>query len=116
MSIDYIVSVEGRPGATIRFDVPDTSAATTFADMSALSALDSFGMPLCGMLVQVETNPIRVCFGGTVPTQVAPKMGHRIVQDQTWQVGSLQGCKSLQLVNDAASAAAVLQITPFYEY
>lgn len=116
MSIDYIVSVEGRPGATIRFDVPDTSAATTFADMSALSALDSFGMPLCGMLVQVEENPIRICFDGSVPTQTGDKVGHRVVPDQTWQIGSLQGCRTLQLVNDASSAVGVLQITPFYEY
>jgi len=97
----------GVPGTTYR--VASTDAAQTIA----ASIITSTGRTLQGVILSVDTNPVRIAFG--TPTQGTTGTGHTLQKDQDPII--LHGadlCDDLQFISATASTAGGLQITPLY--
>lgn len=98
----------GVPGDSYRV------ASTDAAQSVSSSVLEDAGRTLQGLILSVDTNPVRIAFS-TAPTQGASGIGHTLQKDQDPII--LHGanlCEDLQFISATASTHGGLQITPLY--
>ena len=102
------MSFHGVPGTSYRV------ASTDAAQSVSSSVLTSAGRTLQGIMLTVDSNPVRIAFG-TAPTQGTTGTGHTLQKDQLPVL--LHGadlCEDLQFISATNSTAGGLQITPLY--
>ena len=102
----YKVLITGEPGVTEKVTLGDTAALLT-----SYLTMDS-SKEAIGVLLTVETNPIRFAFGGTTPTQAGT--GHMISAGQSLKLISQTQVSSMMVINHTNGSNAVLQVTVEY--
>lgn len=101
------VQIDGRPGDTARYTASDTATALPDA------VLTNSGAECVGLLITVETYPVRIAFG-VDPTQGVGSVGHLLQVGDVYKVAGNDLAAELQYINANNGANGVLQITPFY--
>lgn len=94
-------------GETYTYTTTDTAA------LLATAALKANDKTAVGVFLTVETNSIRIAFGGAVPTQAG--LGHLILAGESFRLPDGVSARSLQIISASAGQAAEVQITPIFE-
>lgn len=99
----------GRPGDTFKL----TSTAT--AQALAAAVLTDGGRLLCGLMITVDTNDVKIALGGATPVLGAGGLGHILKKDlpPIYIVGE-SACSSFMYITAVGTAHGDLQITPYY--
>lgn len=98
-----------KSGPTFRVASSDTAQTITSTYIT-----DPEGFQAVRALVTVESNNVRIAFGGTVPTQGATPVGHVVSAGQTLIIDNPTDLATFRFINATASSNGVLQITPGY--
>jgi hypothetical protein len=104
--VRYKVLITGEPGVTEKATLGDTAALLT-----SYLTMDTTKEAI-GVLLTVETNPIRFAFGGTTPTQAGT--GHMLSPGQSLKLISPTQVSTMQVINHTNGSNAVLQVTLEY--
>jgi hypothetical protein len=104
--VRYKVLITGEPGVTEKATLGDTAALLT-----SYLTMDTTKEAI-GVLLTVETNPIRFTFGGTTPTQAGT--GHMLSPGQSLKLISPTQVSTMQVINHTNGSNAVLQVTLEY--
>ena len=102
----YKVLITGEPGVTEKATLGDTAALLT-----SYLTLDSTKEAI-GVLLTMETNPVRFAFGGTTPTQAGT--GHMLSPGQSLKLISPTQVSTMMVINHTNGSNAVLQVTLEY--
>lgn len=99
----------GRPNDTF------TLLSTAVAQALAAAKLTDGGRSLCAMIITVDTNDVKVAFGGAVPVLGAGGLGHVLKKDlPPVEIVGESACSSFLYITALGVAHGNLQITPFY--
>lgn len=103
--VGYTFDIHGVPSDTDRVAVLDTpqefeAARFTRNQKSAIA-----------LLITCETNNVRFCLGGSIPTQGAAGLGHILYVGQSLRLTNPAQFRSFTFINHTLGAAAFLQIT-----
>ena len=99
----------GVPGPTTR------TASTDTAQSISASVITSSGRTMQGMILSVDSQPIRIAFGGTAPTQGATGIGHTLQKDlDPVIIMGADLCDTMQFISATNSTHGGLHITPLY--
>lgn len=105
-----IIEVSGKAGNTIIEVVTDTFQNLDTDSLLAFKNSDS-GL-LTGLLITVESNDIKFCFGST-PVQGG--LGHVLIDGQSLYIRNPANARSFNYINKTNAANASLMLTPFYK-
>lgn len=98
----------GVPGSTFR------TASTDAAQSVSSSVLEDSGRTLQGMIINCDSNPVRIAFG-VAPTQGTTGLGHTLQTSAApLFIHGADLCEDLKFISATASTAGGLQITPLY--
>lgn len=98
----------GVPGSTFR------TASTDAAQSVSASVLENAGRTLQGMIISVDSQPVRIAFG-VAPTQGASGIGHTIaVTADPIIIHGADLCEDLKFISATASTHGAIHITPLY--
>jgi hypothetical protein len=104
----YKVLFTGDPGVTEKGTLGDTAALLT-----SYCTVDTT-KEIIGVLISVETNPIRFAFNGTTPTQGAAGVGHKLSSGQSMKLTNTSQVETMRVINHDNGSNAILQITLEY--
>ena len=106
MSYDAILSVDGHPKATYRVTLGNT-----------LTSLPDLGIPITdgsmravAILVSVETQDARICYGKSVGASI----GHKLAVGSSDFVKGSFAADDILLGNAAAGSNAVVEVSVFF--
>ena len=102
----YKVLITGEPGVTEKVATTDTAVLLT-----SLLTMDS-SKEAIGVLLTVETNPIRFAFGGTTPAQAGA--GHMLSAGQSLKLISPTQVSSMMVISHTNGSHAALHVTVEY--
>ena len=102
----YKVLFTGDPGITQKGTLGDTAALLT-----SYCTVDTT-KEIIGVLITVETNPVRFAFNDTAPTQAG--VGHILTAGQSIKLTNTTQVESMRVINHTNGSNAVLQITLEY--
>ncbi len=107
------------PLKMIQFDgTPEETVTLTSSDVAqALSAsiLSNAGRTCKGMLITVETNPVRIALGGATPTQGStPDLGHVLDVGSTARFYGEMMAAGFKYISANSGNAGYIQLTPLY--
>ena len=104
-----ILNVRGKAGDT--FSELSTNTAQDLDTDTTLAFKDSDGRLITSLLIQVQDNDLRFCYGSTP----APGgLGMILVIGQTLYLENPANIRALEYISNVAGAHATLMITPFY--
>ena len=104
-----VLEIAGKAGNTITEAVTD--AAQNLDTDTALAFKDSNGKLITALLITVETNDIKFCYGST-PVQGG--LGHILTTTQSLYLRNPGNIRNFNYINKTNAANAVLMLTPFY--
>jgi hypothetical protein len=105
----YDFSIQGVPDETARVTVVDVPGSLEPA------LFTNNGSPAIALLITCETNMVRFCLGGSVPTQGAAGLGHILYVGQSLRLSNSRAIRTFRFINHTNGAGAFLQVTPEYE-
>lgn len=113
------LSMSGAARPTVKFAGADTAAllsskATIEWSRTGSGAALSETEIAKGAWLTVETNGIRIAFGGAVPTSGADGLGHLLTTGDSLFIDSRAMLKTCQIINSTAGSNALVQVTLFY--
>jgi hypothetical protein len=108
--MNYNFDMHGVPDETTRVAATDVAQ-----NIAAALYTNENNNPAIALLITCETNMIRFCLGGSVPTQGAAGAGHILYVGQSLRLSSARSIRSFQFINHTNGANAFLQVTPEYE-
>lgn len=91
---------------TKRIASTDTAAGFDGADLTDAN----YGI-VRSALITVETNAVRIAFGGTAPTQGASAVGHVLAAGESIFLDGPEDVRSFQFISAVGGAHGVLQVT-----
>lgn len=104
-----VLEVRGKAGNT--FSEPSTNTAQGLDAGTTLAFKDSDDRLITSLLVQIQDNDIRFCFGST-PTQAG--LGMILAKDQDIYLENPANIRAFKYISKTAGAHATMMITPFY--
>lgn len=104
----YSFEINGSPDETARVAVTDV------AQLLNAAYFTSNGKPAIALLITCETNLVRFCLGGSIPTQGAAGLGHILYVGQSLRLTSPIAIRTFRYINHTNGANAFLQLTPEY--
>jgi len=104
-----ILEVRGKAGKT--FSEASTNTAQTLDAGTTLAFKDSDGRLITSLLIQIQDNDIRFCFGDT-PVQGG--LGMILAKDQDLYLENPANIRAFEYISKTAGAHATMMITPFY--
>jgi len=103
-----VVPIDGVPGATARY------TSTNAAQSLPAAVITVAGKTALGIEVSVETQSVRVGFGGAVLTQGASGLGHLLTVGTIKRYYGSQVMSTFQYISAVINVHGDLVITPFY--
>ena len=100
---------QGLPDETERIVVTDVAQQFTAAQYMKNSS------PAIAVVITCETNQIRFCLGGAIPTAGAAGLGHILYVGQSLRLASGRAIQTFSFINHTQQDAAVLQCTWEFE-
>lgn len=104
-----VMNYLGTPGDTIKLTSSDTATA-----LSA-SVITNAGRAMQGMIITVDTNPIKIAFNGVSPVQAATNVGHILAKDSAPLI--IQGadlCSTMKYISSTSGNVGYMYLTPLY--
>ena len=103
-----VVLIDGVPGATARY------TSTDLAQSLPAAVITVAGKTAVGIEVSVETQSVRVGFGGATLTQGASGVGHLLPSGTIQKYFGSQVMSTFRYISAANGVHGALVITPFY--
>ena len=66
-------------------------------------------------ILTAEVHPVRIAFGGAIPTQGIQPVGHTLVLGLPLRICNTQLIRTMRVINATNGANGILNITPEYE-
>jgi len=102
------IPVDGAPGLTARYTSTDVAQTLPAAVVTVA------GKIAVGLDLTVEDNPVRIAFGGAVPSQGATPLGHLMLAGTSIRVYGSQVISTFRYISANAVTPGILQITVYY--
>jgi len=104
-----ILEIRGKAGKT--FSELSTNTAQTLDAGTTLAFKDSDGRLITALLIQVQDNDIRFCYGDT-PVQGG--LGMVLIIGQTLYLENPANIRAFEYISNTSGNHATMMITPFY--
>lgn len=115
MGIQPIVIMEGVASATIKQLSTDESAALVITELGTAPSLFGGQRAVTGAKITVETNSIRMAFGGATAVKTgATQIGHLFIAGTVIEIRDGATLRAIRIVSAVADNHGSLQITPYY--
>lgn len=106
----YNFEIQGVTDETTRVAVTDAAQ-----NLDAALYTNANNKPAVAVLITCETQAIRFCFGGAIPTQGAAGLGHILYVGQSLRLSGARAVRTFQFINHTNGSNAFMQVTPEYE-
>ncbi len=113
MTARTIIITNGISGITQRVAATDTVQVLGTAATLTLAANTSKSR--IGVLITVETNPIRLAFGADAVQTGGSEVGHVIAAGESFYISNGYEAINASFINMNAQANGILQVTPYFE-
>jgi hypothetical protein len=107
--MDFNINQSGYAGEMLVMTSSDVAQAITAANIKGTGS-DSKN-PAVSIIIQAETNPIRITIDGSTPTATR---GLIIPKGGTWAIDNWQSIQNLLFISDTASSPATVTIQPYF--
>ena len=104
-----VLEVRGKAGNT--FSEASTNTAQDLDTDTTLAFKDSNGRLITALLIQVQDNDLRFCYGSTPEPG---GLGMVLAKEQNLYLENPANIRAFEYISNIAGAHATLMITPFY--
>lgn len=103
-----MIQFDGSPGVTTTLTSSDTAQSLSAAILTVS------GRTCKGMIMTIETNPVRIAFGAAPTQGSTPDLGHVLDVGSTARFYGEDIASDFQYISANAGNAGYIQLTPLY--
>jgi len=113
MTIQSRMITNGIPGVTQRIASSDTSQR--LSTIATLTLTADTTKTCTGVLITVETNPIRIAFSTAAVQTVGSEVGHPVGSGSSYFISGGNEAINAYFINQTNGSNGILQVTPYFE-
>lgn len=114
MAIQPVEIMRGVAGLTVRQVSTNSSAAIVITELGTAPATFGGQRAVVGAKITVETNTIRIAFGGDAVQTGGSEVGHLFIAGSVIEIQDGATLRACRILSAVADTHGVIQTTPYY--